>query len=71
MSCYAVIREAGPGWIEGGIEIRSRLADDPWARANRLVITRIESWNLMVGAERLSGLAGELSNLFAGVRRDP
>jgi uncharacterized protein YciI len=107
MSCYAVIREAGPGWIEGGIEaqpdvadhaafmscladkgfvlvagplagtesgrlrvllivdagdddeIRSRLADDPWVRADRLVITRIECWNLMIGAERLSGLAGE------------
>jgi len=34
-------------------EIRNRLADDPWVRTNRLVITSIEPWNLMVGAERL------------------
>jgi uncharacterized protein YciI len=101
MSYYAVIREAGPGWTEGGIaaqpdvadhaafmngladeglvlfagplagtengclrallivnadhddEIRRRLADDPWAQADRLVITSIKSWNLLVGAERL------------------
>jgi uncharacterized protein YciI len=104
MSCYAVIREAGPGWAEGGIaaqpnvadhaafmneladegfvlfagplagtengrlrallvvnadhdgEIRHRLADDPWVRTDRLVITSIEPWNLLVGAERLSAL---------------
>ena len=105
MSHYAVIREAGPGWTEGGIAaqpgvaghaafmndladkglvlfagplagsentrlrallivdtesenaIRDRLADDPWARTNRLAITRIEPWNLIVGAERLAALA--------------
>lgn len=105
MSYYAVIREAGPGWTEGGIaaqpdvadhaafmngladqgfvlfagplarsenarlrallivnadhddEIRHRLADDPWVRTDRLVITSIEPWNLIVGAERLSALA--------------
>jgi uncharacterized protein YciI len=105
MSYYAVTREAGPGWIEGGIaaqpdvgdhaafmnglagegfvlfagplaatesgrlrallivnasdgdEIHHRLADDPWARADRLAITRIEPWNLIVGADRLAALA--------------
>ena len=102
MSYYAVIREAGPGWIDGGIaaqpdvadhaafmnklageglilfagplagtetarlrallmmeantedEIRERLAGDPWVHTDRLEITRIEPWNLVVGAERLS-----------------
>ena len=38
-------------------EIRHRLAADPWARTDRLVITSIEPWNLIVGAERLSALA--------------
>ena len=105
MSYYAVIREAGPGWNEGGIAaqpdvadhaafvndladkgfvlfagplagsgnarlrallivdtdsenaIREGLADDPWARTNRLAITSIEPWNLIVGAERLAALA--------------
>jgi uncharacterized protein YciI len=105
MSHYAVIREAGPSWTEGGIaaqagvadhaafmndladegfvlfagplagtengrlralliveaehddEIRRRLAADPWVRTDRLVITSIEPWNLIVGAERLSALA--------------
>ena len=102
MSYFAVIREAGPGWTDGGIagqpavndhagfmdaladegfvvfagplagtesgrirvllivdaktddEIRRRLADDPWVLTDRLVITSIEPWNLIVGAERLS-----------------
>ena len=102
MSYYAVIREAGSGWVEGGIaaqpdvadhaafmngladegvvlfagplagtetarlrvllvmdapteaEIRHRLADDPWARNERLAIARIEGWNLIVGADRLT-----------------
>ena len=105
MSYYAVIREAGPSWTDGGIadqpdvadhaafmndlagegfvlfagplagtengllrallilkaddddEIRDRLADDPCARTDRLVITRIERWNLVVGAQRLGALA--------------
>ena len=35
-------------------EIRRRLADDPWARTERLVTSRIEGWNLLVGTERLS-----------------
>ena len=34
-------------------DIHKRLADDPWAPTQRLVITSIEPWNLMVGAERL------------------
>jgi uncharacterized protein YciI len=102
MSYYAVIREAGPAWTDGGIaaqpdvadhaafmgdladegvvllagplartenghlrallimgantegEIRNRLADDPWARSERLTITRVEPWNLIVGMERLT-----------------
>lgn len=106
MSYYAVIREAGPGWSDGGIgdqpevadhaafmngladqgvvlfagplagtengrlrvllimdadsesEIRDRLAEDPWVRTERLQITRIEPWQLIVGAERLGGHAG-------------
>ena len=35
-------------------DIRRRLADDPWAVSHHLVITSVESWNLLVGAERLS-----------------
>ena len=105
MSYYAVTREAGPGWIDGGIaaqpdvadhaafmnqladdgvvlcagplagtengrlrvllvmeadserEIRDRLAEDPWVRTDRLALTRIEPWQLMVGVERLSAPA--------------
>jgi uncharacterized protein YciI len=34
-------------------DIHQRLADDPWVRTNRLVTTNIESWKLLVGAERL------------------
>lgn len=34
-------------------EIYRRLADDPWARTQRLVITNVEPWTLMVGAEHL------------------
>src|SRR5919197_450348 len=106
MSYYAVEREAGPGWTDGGIadqpdvsdhatfmngladqgvvlfagplagtesgrlrallimdvdteyEIRDRLAADPWVRTDRLRITRIDEWQLVVGAERLAGHAG-------------
>ena len=102
MSLYSVIREAGPGFIDGGIaaqpdvadhaafmnglaeegtilfagplagtetgrlrallimsadgedEIRRRLHDDPWVRTERLAITSIEPWNVIVGAERLT-----------------
>jgi hypothetical protein len=102
MSLYSVIREAGPGFLDGGIaaqpdvadhaafmnglaeqglilfagplagtetgrlralliisadgedEIRHRLDDDPWVRTDRLAITSIEPWNVIVGAERLA-----------------
>lgn len=111
MSHYAVIREAGPGWIEGGIaaqpdtadhaafmnaladqrfvvfagplagtengrlrallimnadnedEVRRRLADDPWTRTDRLAITSIEPWNLIVGTERLPAPASRAPTL--------
>ena len=101
MSTFAVIREAGPGWRDGGIneqpavdehaafmnaladtgfvlfagplagtehrrvrvllivnagdesEIHRRLAGDPWVLTRQLVIERIESWRILVGAERL------------------
>lgn len=35
-------------------ELHRRLADDPWALAQRLVTTSVEPWNLFVGAERLT-----------------
>jgi uncharacterized protein YciI len=103
MSCFAVIREAGPAWAGGdGIaaqpelsdhsafmdglandgfvlcagplagsergrlrallvvdaedeaEIHARLAEDPWARAGRLVVSSIEPWTVFVGAGRLA-----------------
>jgi uncharacterized protein YciI len=102
MSLYTVIREAGPGFLDGGLaaqpdladhaafmngraeeglllcagplagtetgrlralliinadsedEIRHRLDHDPWVRTDRLVITRVEPWNVIVGAERLA-----------------
>lgn len=34
-------------------EIHRHLANDPWTRADRLVIARIESWKIMTGADRL------------------
>jgi uncharacterized protein YciI len=34
-------------------EIHSRLADDPWVLADRLVTLSIEPWNIIVGNERL------------------
>ena len=34
-------------------EIRRRLADDPWTRADRLVIAGIEPWKVFTGADRL------------------
>jgi uncharacterized protein YciI len=34
--------------------IVDRLAADPWAQAQRLVISSVESWNLFVGADRIS-----------------
>jgi uncharacterized protein YciI len=35
-------------------EIHRRLADDPWVRADRLMMASVEPWNVFVGAERLS-----------------
>jgi uncharacterized protein YciI len=114
MSHYAVVREAGPAWRDGGIpaqpdvadhaafmneradegfvlfagplagtengrlrallivnandgnEIRHRFADDPWTRTDRLVITSIEPWNVIVGAARLSPGATSASSLRFG-----
>jgi uncharacterized protein YciI len=34
-------------------EIRSRLADDPWERADRIVTVSAEPWRILVGDERL------------------
>ena len=34
-------------------DIHRRLADDPWARTQRVVTTSVEPWNLLVGAERV------------------
>jgi uncharacterized protein YciI len=39
---------------ESEAEIIRRLADDPWTSAGQLVITSIEPWNIIVGAQRLS-----------------
>jgi uncharacterized protein YciI len=39
---------------ESDAEVRRRLADDPWAQRDQLVIASIERWNLIVGADRLS-----------------
>ncbi len=43
---------------ESEAKIHGRLADDPWTLAERLVISRIEPWNIFVGADRLSLQAG-------------
>lgn len=104
MSLFAIIREAGPGWADGGAfdqvgvndhagfmndladdgfvlyagplagsdagriralvivdstdeaDIRRRLADDPWAKDDHLVITSVEPWTLFVGGERLAAV---------------
>jgi YCII-related domain. len=102
VSTFAVIREAGPGWRDGGIyeqpgvaehatfmnaladsgfvlfagplagtehervrvllivnaedddEIHRQLADDPWVPTDQLVTVKIEPWQILVGAERLT-----------------
>jgi uncharacterized protein YciI len=46
-----VIAEAG-----SETEIHQRLAQDPWARAERLSTTSVEPWVLLVGADRLGAL---------------
>jgi uncharacterized protein len=40
-------------------EIRERLADDPWARAEMLRVASVEPWNVFVGGERLAAAADE------------
>jgi uncharacterized protein YciI len=40
-------------------DIRLRLADDPWERAQRLATTGIEPWQLVVGAAHLGALPAE------------
>ena len=35
-------------------DIERRLADDPWELTQQVATTRIELWNLFVGAERLA-----------------
>ncbi len=40
--------------VKSEAEIRRRLADDPWSRAEMLVTTSIEPWSPLVGAERLA-----------------
>ena len=42
---------------ESEAEINRRLADDPWASPGQLVITSIEPWNIIVGAQRLSAVS--------------
>ena len=34
-------------------DIHRRLADDPWERTQQLLTTRVEPWNVFVGADRL------------------
>jgi uncharacterized protein len=38
---------------ESEAEIERRLAHDPWATAGRLQIASMESWTILVGAQRL------------------
>jgi len=38
-------------------DVHRRLADDPWTRTQRIVTTRIEQWNLVVGAPHLSAVS--------------
>jgi hypothetical protein len=42
---------------ESEAEINRRLADDPWASTEQLVITSIEPWGIIVGAQRLSAFS--------------
>ena len=35
-------------------EIHRRLADDPWVPTQQLLTASIESWNVLLGTERLS-----------------
>ena len=38
-------------------EIRRRLADDPWARTEQIVVASAEPWRILVGEERLERAA--------------
>jgi uncharacterized protein YciI len=38
-------------------EIHRRLADDPWVLTEHLLTVSVESWNVLVGAERLAPAA--------------
>jgi uncharacterized protein YciI len=40
--------------IDDEAALRDRLAADPWAQAQRLITTSVETWNLFVGAERIA-----------------
>jgi uncharacterized protein YciI len=35
-------------------DVHRHLADDPWATTRRLVTSRIEAWNLLVGTDQLA-----------------
>ena len=37
-------------------DVRSRVADDPWARARTIVTTNVEPWNLFVAAQPLGSV---------------
>jgi len=39
---------------ESEADVRERLAADPWARAQRLVTRKVDSWIPIVGANRLT-----------------
>jgi uncharacterized protein YciI len=49
-------------------DICRRLAEDPWERAQRVVTTSVEPWNLLVGADRLDATATVHSAQSAGMR---
>jgi|SRR5215207_6643446 len=35
-------------------DIRRRLGDDPWERAQRVRTTSVETWNLLIGADSIA-----------------
>ena len=43
-------------------EIHTRLAGDPWAESDRLVISSLEPWHVLVGAERLAAVEGTVKD---------
>jgi uncharacterized protein YciI len=42
--------------VKGDTEaaVLDRLAADPWSQAERLVVTSVEHWHLLVGADRIA-----------------